>query len=216
MVDFHNVGRDPRFLAAGDVKYLVLAQPVNDPALREVFRGQGGLVYENTQVPGRAWLVGRAARTPAEGTLAAMQAPGWDPRATAVVESPRDLALGGPGVRGTAAVTRYQPDHVEVRTDANGAALLVLADNFYPGWKAAVDGRPAEIYRTNHTFRGVVVPAGRHRVSFSFEPAALYTGFYIYLATLALLGAYGIWLLVASRRHRGDARVDAARGPAPA
>ncbi|HYH80994.1 MAG TPA: YfhO family protein [Longimicrobium sp.] len=216
-----NVGSDPRFRAAADLRYIVISQEVQDPAFREAFRGQQALVYENTQSLGRAWLVGQAIRAGAGATLRTLQSPQWDPRVNAVVESPRDLALAGPGLRGTAAVTLYEADRVEVATEANGAALLVLADNYYKDWKATVDGRPADIYRTNHTFRGVVVPAGRHRVVFSFEPEGLYTGFYIFLATFGLLAAYGLWLLVASRRRRGGASVDdapaaAVAGPAPA
>jgi uncharacterized membrane protein YfhO len=118
----------------------------------------------------------------------------------AVVETARPLALAGPGLKGVAAVTAYAPERVEVATQADGAALLVLADNYYPGWNATVDGRPAEVYRTNHTFRGVVVPAGRHRVVFTFDPAGVKEGFYIWLACLALLAGYGAWLLAARRR----------------
>lgn len=212
---FENVLRDPRFRAADDLRYIVLSEQVQDPSLREAFRGQQAIVYENTASLGRAWLVGQAIRAGADATLATLQSPRWDPRVNAVVESPRDLALAGPGLRGTATVTRYQPDHVEVATEASGAALLVLADNFYKDWKATVDGRPAEIYRTNHTFRGVVVPAGRHRVAFSFEPAGVVTGFAVYLATFGLLAAYGVWLLVARRRRR-DPVVDTAAEPAAA
>jgi len=213
---FENVLRDPRFRVADDLRYIVLSEQVQDPSLREVFRGQQAIVYQNTASLGRAWLVGQAIRAGAGATLATMQSPAWDPRVNAVVESPRDLALAGPSLRGSASVTRYQPDHVEVATEASGAALLVLADNFYKDWKATVDGRPAEIYRTNHTFRGVVVPAGRHRVAFTFEPAGLGTGFALFLATLGLLAAYGLWLLVASRRRRGDPSVEVTPGPAAA
>ncbi|HET7234624.1 MAG TPA: YfhO family protein [Longimicrobium sp.] len=214
---FENLGRDPRFRIAGGISHVVISQQVQDSSFREVFRGQQALVYQNTQSPGRAWLVGQAIRTAPDATLRTMQTPQWDPRVNAVVESPRDLALAGPGLRGTAAVTRYEADRVDVATQASGAALLVLADNFYKDWKAEVDGRPAEIYRTNHTFRGVVVPAGRHNVTFTFEPAGLRTGFTIYLLTLGLLAAYGAWLLVASRRQRGtDEPVGAAPGPAAA
>ncbi|HEU4557465.1 MAG TPA: YfhO family protein [Longimicrobium sp.] len=214
---YENVGTDPRFRAAGDIRYIVVSALLDDPALREVFRGQQAVVYENTQSLGRAWIVGQAIRADAGSTMQTLKSPRWDPRVNAVVESPRDLALGGPQVRGTARITRHEADRVDVTTEANGAALLVLADNYYKDWRATVDGRPAEIYRTNHTFRGVVVPAGRHQVAFTFEPAGLYTGFYLFLGTMGLLAAYGLWLLIASlRRKRDEVVVDAPPEPAPA
>jgi membrane protein YfhO len=213
--DFHNFAQDPRFIAAGNVRYLVSSQPLGVEWLREAFRGQQAIVYENTAALPRAWVVGQAIRAGAAQTMAALKSPQWDPRRNAVVESPRDLALAGPQLRGAAQVTRDAPDRVEVTAQADGAGLLVLADNWYPDWKATVDGRAAEIYRTNHTFRGVVIPAGRHHVVFTFDPPSLYTGFYIYLATLAVLAAYGAWLLLTWWRGRG-APADAAPEPAPA
>jgi uncharacterized membrane protein YfhO len=98
-------------------------------------------------------------------------------------------------------VAGYEPDRVVVNTRASRPALMVLADNYYKGWVAKVDGREVPIYRTNHTFRGVVVPAGAHRVEFTFNPVDLYTGLYIHLASLALLAAYGVYLLVRRRRQ---------------
>jgi hypothetical protein len=201
--------RDPRFLAADNVRYLVISQEVQAPMLREVFRGQSAIVYENTEALGRAWLVGEAIPARPEQSMSILKGPRWDPRRNAVVETTAPLALGGTALRGTAAVTTYAPERVEVRTEANAAALLVLADNWYPGWQATVDGRAAPIYRTNHTFRGVVVPAGRHSVVFTFDPAGVKEGFIVYLVCFALLGGYGVWLLVERRRRR-------AVSPAPA
>lgn len=202
---YENLARDARFLAADNVRYLVISQEVADPSFREVYRGQSALVYENTRARGRAFLVGEAIPARPEETLAALRSPRWDPMRNAVVETSRPLALAGPGLKGTATVTQYAPERVEVATDASGAALLVLADNYYPGWNASVDGSPAEVYRTNHTFRGVVVPAGKHRVVFTFDPAGVKAGFYLWLACLALLAGYGAWLLAARRRAAPDA-----------
>ncbi|HEX2202895.1 MAG TPA: YfhO family protein [Longimicrobium sp.] len=202
-VDWHNLGADPRFLDADNVRFLITSAPIEGvPFLREVHRGSA-LVYENANALPRAWLVGEAIEVAdPDSTLAALQSPRWDPRRNAVVETARPLGLPATPLQGGARVTRHEPDEVTVATEANRPALLVLADNMYHGWTATVDGRPAEVYRTNHTFRGVVVPAGRHEVRFRFHSAELHTGFAIYLASLGLLGAYGLFLLVRSRRRR--------------
>jgi uncharacterized membrane protein YfhO len=87
-------------------------------------------------------------------------------------------------------------------TRANRPALLVLADNMYEGWEATIDGEAAPIHLTNHTFRGVVVPAGDHQVEFVFSPRDLYLGLYIYIGSFAALAMYGGFLLLRSRRSR--------------
>jgi hypothetical protein len=57
-----------------------------------------------------------------------------------------------------------------------GGGYLVNTDAYYPGWRAYVDGRPAALYRANVAFRAVLVPAGRHTVTFRYEPRSLRMG----------------------------------------
>jgi hypothetical protein len=210
-VDWHNFMQSPAFLDAGNVRWLVSGVEFQDPRLREVHRGSA-LVYENLGALPRAYLVPQVVTTgPDASGLEAMQAQGFDPRTTAVVASAAPVRLPAGPLNGAAQVAEYTPDRVVVQTRADREALLVLADNFYAGWKAEIDGRPAAILRANHTFRGVVVPAGSHRVTFTFHPADLYTGFYVYLACLALLLAYGIYLLA---RHLAAGRRRAEPAPA--
>ena len=89
-----------------------------------------------------------------------------------------------------------------MRTRANRAAFLVLADNFYAGWHVTVDGEPAEVLRTNHTFRGLTVAAGEHEVRFTFHPEGFYQGLWIYGLGFAVLAIYGAFLLIRSLRRR--------------
>jgi uncharacterized membrane protein YfhO len=50
---------------------------------------------------------------------------------------------------------------------------LILRDHFYPGWFAEVDGKRVPIRRAETLFRGIDVPAGRHRVVFYYAPFSL-------------------------------------------
>ncbi|HKP74924.1 MAG TPA: hypothetical protein VJT67_05240, partial [Longimicrobiaceae bacterium] len=137
---YENLGNDERFLSADNVRYVVISQEAQDPRFREVFRGRSAIVYEYPGARARAYLVGEAIPAKADETMFILKSPRWDPRRNAVVETPQPLALAGAGLKGTATVTRYAPERVEVATEANGAALLVLSDNYYPGWQAYVDG----------------------------------------------------------------------------
>ena len=87
---------------------------------------------------------------------------------------------------------------VSVRTDTDG--LLVLGDPWYPQWRVEVDGRPAELLRVDHAFRGVRVPAGSHRVVFTYQDRALQAG--LVVSSLTVLGLAGLWWW---RRRRGRA-----------
>jgi uncharacterized membrane protein YfhO len=63
----------------------------------------------------------------------------------------------------------------------------VLADTFYPGWSAAVDGAPAPIYRANLAIRAVPLARGRHQVRFEYEMPGFVRGAQVSLLGLSVL-----------------------------
>ena len=73
--------------------------------------------------------------------------------------------------------------------------LVVVADMHYPGWTLTVDGRPAEILKTNRAMRGVSLPAGTHHLVFRYEPGSFRLGILLTLAGLAALATLTGWVL---------------------
>ena len=71
------------------------------------------------------------------------------------------------------AIVNYTDSAVEIDVDAAKAGIVVLHDLFYPGWEARVDGHKEPVLHANILFRGAEVPAGHHRVVFSFHPLSL-------------------------------------------
>ncbi|UPG94951.1 hypothetical protein [Luteibacter aegosomatissinici] len=59
---------------------------------------------------------------------------------------------------------------VTLQVEAHRAAWIVLSDLDFPGWQAEVDSVPASHYRANGLLRAICVPAGRHEVTFGFNP----------------------------------------------
>ncbi len=97
-------------------------------------------------------------------------------RSRVVVEDP-DRPLGEDAVAtGSATITVDEPERVEVETASGGPSYLVLADTYDPGWSATVDGRPAPIRPAFVAFRAVALPAGSHRVEFTYRPAGFTAG----------------------------------------
>ena len=66
-------------------------------------------------------------------------------------------------------VTVDDPRRVELAAVLRSPGLVVLADVFYPGWTLTVDGRPAEVLRTNRAMRGVALTAGTHRLVYRYR-----------------------------------------------
>ena len=103
-----------------------------------------------------------------------------DPRRVAWVEAPASKLAGLAGaVEGSEPVrvtTGDDPTRVELEVALRSPGLVILADVFYPGWRLEIDGRPAEILRVDRMMRGAVVPAGPHRLVYTYRPDSLVVG----------------------------------------
>lgn len=105
----------------------------------------------------------------ADAALAALRSGLTQPELPTVVEG-LPTFRHQPAPTDSAQILAYAPERVEIRTQSQEPALLVLSDTHYPGWTATVDGEPTPIYTTNYLFRGVPVPAGEHTVLFRYRP----------------------------------------------
>lgn len=81
---------------------------------------------------------------------------------------------------------KYTPNKINLEVKTDKDSFLVLTDNYYPGWKALINGRETKIYRTNYTFRGIIIPPGQNNVEFIFQPQSLKIGFIISVISLIL------------------------------
>ena len=103
-----------------------------------------------------------------------------------MLEEPSPIsAQYGPG---TAEITSYKPQEVVIKTESDQPKLLFLSDNYYPGWKATVDGNEVKILRADYTFRAVPLVGGKHTVRFYFDSLIFKVGLYISLGGLLVLG----------------------------
>jgi len=173
----------------------------SDAALNVIRTGllPGGVEWD----PLRTALVAGRRRAAEAGTDAAVQSPGPSPGESpgtssgessrpSLGESPGPSSggpSGGPSGQGVE-VVRHRPNRVEVQTSSRAPAVLVLADNYYPGWRAYLDGRAVPIMRVNYSLRGVRVPAGEHEVVFVYRPWSFYGGLLVTALTGLLLALW--------------------------
>jgi len=87
----------------------------------------------------------------------------------------------------TAKISDYKDEQVKIDANMQNPGFLVLLDQYYPGWKAFVDGKEAEIYPTDYVFRSIYLEKGKHKVEFIYDPLSYKIGKYITLATILLL-----------------------------
>jgi len=104
-----------------------------------------------------------------------------------------------------AAITAWQPGHITVALDPAPPqpSYLLVSENWYPDWRATVDGAPAQVLRGDYALITVPVPVGAQRVELTFRSLAYQTGKTISLASLVLLVAITLAPLALQRRRDG-------------
>lgn len=98
-----------------------------------------------------------------------------------------------------AQILEYRNEKVAIIAEAKKEGWLLLLDSYYPGWAAQVDGKAAPILRADGFFRAVHLPAGKHKVIFSYHPPAFYRSLRISGACLVVC----LLLLAVSFRKPG-------------
>lgn len=84
-------------------------------------------------------------------------------------------------------ILRDSAEHISIAVNAEHLSLVVLCDQYYPGWRAYVDAIAAPIYCANGFTRAVFVPPGAHLVEFDYQPGSLRNGLRLAIAGAAIL-----------------------------
>jgi len=194
-----------RVASVMDARYIVSPRELPLPV---VSRGLEAIIHRNDAALGRAWIVPQA-RAVAD-SLAALKDPSLDLHRVVLLESAdaRALSISQYSAGESSITLQDSPNAVTIRAVSEAGGFLVLADTFYPGWQATLDGRPVEILRANFAFRAVALPPGEYTIVFRYVPLSFYVGAAISLVTLMATVGTLSYLSLARRTGRRPLRAD--------
>jgi hypothetical protein len=156
----------------------VAGPTANDPS------GRTNYLYKLPESAPYAWVAPVIVKAADDAVLATVTDPRFDVQSAALFDpaAPVDAA---PAVTSLPAPTgivahfdSYAPGHMSVSLDRDAPAgsALVVAENYYPGWTATVDGKPGRIGRAQYSMIGVQLPAGARKIDLVFTSSAYQTG----------------------------------------
>lgn len=135
---------------------------------------EGPVAFQNPGALGNAWFVDSIKLVQnADEEIEALN--GFNPKTTAIIDVSfknfiTGLSEAKPAV-GSIVLTEYRPNRLKYKSDSPATQLAVFSEIYYPkGWKAYIDGKPAEHFRANYILRAMVIPSGTHEVEFKFDP----------------------------------------------
>lgn len=207
---------NPNFWALTNARYwLTNIDSLPIPGTRRVVgpvRDAAGTTIYLFELPGEnpiAWLTPVIVKAPDDQVLSTVLDPRFDVRRAALFDTAAGVAgrtvaaLPAP-IETRVRTTHYEPGRVTLALDAPAppGSALVVSENFYPGWRATADGRPASVGRADYVLIGVELPTGARTVELTFDSAPYHAGKFITLGALSLAAAW--WLLgaIADRRSR--------------
>jgi len=160
---------------------LVFASPAEDTR-----------IYLNDGYFPRAFIAHHAEVVPdGDAALARLADPTFDRRNVVVLEETpsSEEVLPGTGYlveRETVEITDYRLNSVTLRAHSEDPGYLVLADAYYPGWQATVDGKKTQVYQADFILRAVYLSPGDHQVRFFFRPPSFIVGAGVSATALAV------------------------------
>lgn len=192
---------EPRDVDGSDV--------VANGALQLVYQGPDGWIYQLTHALPRAFVVPTVLTVPdSEASLRTLIDKSFDARRAAIVVGDNGTSNTGLPSFDSAAVefgatstiVRDELNEVEVEVNSPREAMLVLNDSWDAGWMVRVDGQKRPLLKVNYNSRGVVVPAGTHRVVFLYRPPLVLIG--LGISGLSLFMLFVFCGIMASRKLR--------------
>lgn len=190
------------------VKYVVTERPFPFEFFSQISVSQDSTTFvnRNDRVLPRIYFVDDVEEKSSMDILNSIKDNSFDPKKLAFVNK-LDFKFDKGDSTNTATITQYKDEHVVAETNSSGNNFLFFGTTYLPGWKSFVDGNSAAIHKTNHGFQGIVVPKGKHKVEFIYEPESFVPGKYISLfLNLMLFGGLG-YLFFASRKKNAPDKI---------
>ena len=208
----------PNFMQLYNVRWLLTNLPaLGLPGSRLVAgpaRNAAGTMVYLYELPGEhpaAWVSAAMVEAPDATVLATLLDPRLDDvrrvalfDTSSTVTSQELTAMPDP-LAIDARVTTYEPGRIsiELSEPAPSGSALVVSENFYPGWRASIDGRASAAHRVNYTLIGVPLEAGARSIELRFESDSYRTGRTITLVALLVVAVAIAAGVLVDRRRRG-------------
>lgn len=179
-----------------------------------LFSAQGGgdMPMRNPYAYGNAWMV-KSVRYVDNANEEIALTGKLSPKDVAVVDKTFKSALGNvetlnPDSADAVALTLYDTNRLEYKVNTKNGGVVVFSEVYYPGWKATIDGQPAEIGRADYVLRCMNVPAGEHQIVMTFNPESIAkTETVANVSFVLLLLAVGTGLFMSLKRRKKESEV---------
>lgn len=192
LIEHHLMNQNPKVLDMLNTKYII-------------GKAQNGQVVHQPRPTacGNVWFVDEYKMVPnAKAEIEALK--DFEPLKTVIIDERYKNQVSGKkfSKSGEIKLTKYHPDIMTYESNSSSEQLAVFSEIYYnsgKGWNAYIDGNKVEHMRVDYVLRGLVIPKGKHKIEFKFEPNLYETSKIVELSSsiiilLAFIGVLGFSL----------------------
>ncbi|HPE18667.1 MAG TPA: YfhO family protein [Tenuifilaceae bacterium] len=180
IIDHHLSKQNPKVVDMLNTRYIIAR------------RGESIVAMQNPGALGNAWFVDSFSMVEnADEEIEALN--NFNPAREAIVdrrfaEFVPNESLSPVDSTDLIELTSYSANRLTYKYKASSERFTVFSDIYYPkGWTAYVDGEKADHFRVNYILRAMILPEGKHEVTFEFKPKMFNAGYTIDLVSSLLL-----------------------------
>ena len=188
-----------------NMKYLVVPTPrpeykmyaARPERFLEVFNQGGMAVFENRNVLPRAFVVSAhnvRLLPDAAAQVEMLKDPAFNPLQAVILEQQpeefqnlRAIGEAEPPFAGNVSIIGWEPDGYRFQVHASTPAVLVVSQNYFPGWRATMEGRSLSVFPADEAITGIAVPSGDHTVDLVYGPKSFRWGAVLSLIAVGVL-----------------------------
>lgn len=157
------------------------------PKFEKVFEDRGVAILKNTSSLPRAYITKQVIKASDDETLKLLKEENFPIETSSISDEFEYSNKLSENLKADAIYTPITNSHVLIKTTSNLDAYLVVLDTFFPGWEAKIDGKATPIYRTNYSFKGMMLPKGNHIVELIYNPDSIKYGAIISVLSLIMI-----------------------------
>ncbi len=191
-----------QFFDALNVRYVITKSLVDlDPKQYQLMYSAEVQIYQNKHALNRFWSVEKLVNANSTDQVKGhLVNPDFDIKKQAVVLGDKSQTEYSTNTQFSRVIETA--NEISLVSFSEEASYLVFSKNYYPGWRARIDGHDADIDQVNLTMIGVSVPAGQHKVEVYYSADIYKVGLLV-----SVLGSIIFLILIYPKKFTAFQRV---------
>lgn len=173
-----------------NVKYVISKTKLSNNNLELVYKDKKYYLYKLTEPFSRAYIVPdkKSVKNTSEA-LRILKNEHFQIKNIALIKNV-PIAVNSKQDYKELTVIDINSDQIQIKPFYSKSGILVLSEQWYPGWNAYDNGKKVKVYKTNGILRGLILNEGNHNIVFKYEPESFKIGIWVSFLTVIFLSIY--------------------------